>query len=210
MTDILPAASPKAMKLARRLLREGEVIAFPTDEGYCLGANPFERFAVRQLFALAERPAEQELLVFIYQPDDLTHVAQQIPNAAWPMLHHFWPGPLTVLLPKNSQVSGSHNLVAVRSPDHPVSLQLVVEFGRPLAVVSAHRPGQPTPTTAQQVAAHLLRRIPLVLDGGPSPADRLSTLVNLSLTPPRLRREGAITLEILQRFLPTLSRKDEG
>ncbi|MFN8454744.1 MAG: Sua5/YciO/YrdC/YwlC family protein [Anaerolineae bacterium] len=91
MTDILPAASPKAMKLARRLLREGEVIAFPGDEGYCLGANAFERFAVRQLYTLTERPAGQGLLIFIYQADDLSHVAQRVPNEAWPMLHHFWP-----------------------------------------------------------------------------------------------------------------------
>ncbi|MFN8455523.1 MAG: Sua5/YciO/YrdC/YwlC family protein [Anaerolineae bacterium] len=147
MTDILPAASPKAMKLARRLLREGEIIAFPTDEGYYLGANAFERFAVRQLYTLSNRPPEQGLLVFIYQADDLNHVAQQVPNAAWPMLNQLWPGKLTVRLPKNpalpADVTGSHSTVAVRSPNHPLCLQLVVDFGRPLTVVSAAQRSPP-------------------------------------------------------------------
>lgn len=210
LTEILSTASPKALKLARRLLREGEVIAFPADAGYCLGVNAFERFALRRLQALTG----QDLVVFIYQVDDLSHVAQQAPNEAWPLLHQFWPGELTVLLPKNAalpnEVSDSRQTVAVRSPNHPLCLQLVVDFGRPLAVCSANRAGQPVPTTAEETAAQLRGRIPLVLDGGPSPVDRPPAVVDLSVTPPCLRQTGRLTLEALQQFLPTLTHKDEG
>lgn len=214
MTEILPATSRKAIKLARRLLREGEVVAFPTDTVYGLGANAFERFAVRQIFAVKERPPDKALPVFIYQIDDLNLVARHVPNQAWPLLRAFWPGDLTVVLPKNpalpDDVTVGENTVAVRIPDHPVSLDLVVEVGRPLAVTSANLSGQPTPLTAQAVAEQLDGRIPLVLDGGPSPTSQPSSIVDLSVSPPRLLRQGRLTLEMLREFLPDLIGKDEG
>lgn len=214
MTEILPATSRKAIKLARRLLREGEVVAFPTDTVYGLGANAFERFAVRQIFAVKERPPDKALPVFIYQIDDLNLVARHVPNQAWPLLRAFWPGDLTVVLPKNpalpDDVTVGENTVAVRIPDHPVSLDLVVEVGRPLAVTSANLSGQPTPLTAQAVAEQLDGRIPLVLDGGPSPTSQPSSIVDLSVSPPRLLRQGRLTLEMLREFLPDLILKDEG
>lgn len=214
MTQILPATSAKAIKLARRLLREGEVVAFPTDTVYGLGANAFERFAVRQIFAVKERPPDKALPVFIYQIDDLNLVARRVPNAAWPLLQTLWPGDLTVVLPKNpalpDEVTAGESTVAVRVPNHPICLELVTQVGRPLAVTSANLSGQPTPTTAQAVAAQLRRRIPLILDGGPSPTDQPSSIVDLSVTPPRLLRQGRLTLEMLRQYLPNLEGKDEG
>ncbi|MCK6628757.1 MAG: threonylcarbamoyl-AMP synthase [Anaerolineae bacterium] len=214
MTQILPATSPKAIKLARRLLREGEVVAFPTDTVYGLGANAFERFAVRQIFAIKERPPDKALPVFIYQIDDLNLVARHVPNVAWPLLQALWPGDLTVVLPKNpalpDEVTAGESTVAVRVPNHPICLELVTQVGRPLAVTSANLSGQPTPTTAQAVAAQLRPRISLILDGGPSPTDQPSSIVDLSVTPPRLLRQGRLTLEMLRQYLPNLERKDEG
>ncbi len=214
MTEILPVTSRKAIKLARRLLREGEVVAFPTDTVYGLGANAFERFAVRQIFAVKERPLDKPLPVFIYQVDDLNQVAYNVPNLAWPLLQQLWPGELTVILPKNpalpAEVTAGQNSVAVRIPNHPVCLELVVEVGRPLAVTSANLSNQPTPTTAQGVAKQLRGRIPLVLDGGPSPTTQPSTIIDLSVSPPRLLRQGRLTLAALREFLPELLRKDEG
>ena len=208
MTEILPASSPKAIKLARRLLREGEVVAFPTDTVYGLGANAFERFAVRQIFAIKERPRDKALPVFIYQVDDLNLVARHVPNQAWLLLQAFWPGDLTVVLLKNpalpDDVTAGENTVAVRIPDHPVCLELVIEVGRPLAVTSANLSGQPTPATAHAVAEQLRGRIPLVLDGGPSPTTQPSSIVDLSVSPPCLLRQGRLTLEMLQPFLPDL------
>jgi L-threonylcarbamoyladenylate synthase len=213
-TQILPATSPKTIKLARRLLREGEVVAFPTDTVYGLGANAFERFAIRQIFAIKERPPDKGLPVFIYQIDDLNLVARRVPNQAWPRLQAFWPGDLTVVLPKNpalsAEVTAGEDTVAVRIPDHPVCLELVVGMGRPLAVTSANLSGQPTPITAQAVAEQLRGRVPLILDGGPSSTTQASTIVDLSLTPPRLLRQGRLTLDMLRVFLPDLTLKDEG
>ena len=214
MTEILPASSPKAIKLARRLLREGEVVAFPTDTVYGLGANAFERFAVRQIFAIKERPRDKALPVFIYQVDDLNLVARHVPNQAWLLLQAFWPGDLTVVLPKNpalpDDVTAGQNTVAVRVPNHPVCLELLTQVGRPLAVTSANLSGQPTPATAQAVAAQLRGRLPLVLDGGPSPTSQASTILDLSTSPPRLLRQGRLTLEVLREYLPNLTRRDEG
>jgi len=208
MTQILPAHSSQAIKLARRLLREGEVVALPTDTVYGLGANAFERIAVRQIFKLKQRPPDKPIPVFIYQIDDLNLVARHVPNRAWPLLQEFWPGPLTVVLPKVAalpdDVTVGQDTVAVRIPDHPVSLELVIKFGRPLAVTSANLSGQPTPPTAQGVADQLGLALPLVLDGGPSPSSQPSTIIDLSTDPPRLLRQGPITIEALRPFLPNL------
>ena len=141
MTEILPATSPKAIKLARRLLREGEVVAFPTDTVYGVGANAFERFAVRELFAIKERPLDKGLPIFIYQVDDLNLVARDVPNQAWLLLQRLWPGALTVVLRKNSalpdDVTGGQETVAIRIPDHPVSLDLVIQVGPRVATTQS-------------------------------------------------------------------------
>ncbi len=208
MTQILPATSGKAIKLARRLLRQGEVVAFPTDTIYGVGANAFDRLAVRQIFVVKGRPIDKAIPVFIYQLDDLNLVARDISNRAWRLLQKLWPGALTVVLPKNPRVSdevtaGQHT-VAIRIPDHPLCLELVAQVGRPLAVTSANLSGHATPTTAQGVAEQLAGRLPLVLDGGPSPTTQPSTIIDLSVSPPRLLRQGRLSLATLQKFLPDL------
>ena len=171
LAKILFTASGEAIKLAGRLLQEGEVVAFPTDTLYGVGADAFERFAVRRIFSLKERPPDKALPVFVCQLDDLELVARQVPDRAWPLLQKFWPGALTVVLPKNPKlpdyVTAGQNTVAVRVPDHPVCLDLVIQVGRPLAVTSANLSGYPNPTTAQEVAQQLGERLPLILDGGP-------------------------------------------
>ncbi len=215
MTEILPATSPKAIKLARRLLRGGEVVAFPTDTVYGLGANAFERIAVREIFRVKARSTAKAVPVFITQIDDLNQVARRVPNEAWPFLQRFWPGALTVVLPKTAalpeDVTAGQDTVAVRLPDHPVCYKLVIQVGRPLAVTSANLSGQPSPTTAQEVAAQLGGRLPLILDGGPTVTPHPSSIVDLSINPPRLLREGDLKLDTLRAHLPGLQRmKDEG
>jgi len=208
MTNILPATSKKAIKLARRLLREGEVVVFPTDTVYGIGASAFERLAVREIFAVKQRPPDKALPLFIYQIDDLNLVARNVPNYAWKFLQRFWPGALTVVLPKNpalpADVTAGQETVAVRIPDHPLCLELVIQVGRPLAVTSANLSGRPTPPTAQGIAAQLGDSVPLILDGGPSPSAAPSTIVDLSVSPPRLLRQGVLDIEALRAYLPDL------
>jgi L-threonylcarbamoyladenylate synthase len=207
MTKILPATSRRAIQSACHLLREGEVVAFPTDTVYGVGVDAFARFALRRLLDLKQRPLEKGLPLFIYQVDDLNLVARQVPNWAWPVLQHFWPGPLTVVLPKNPALPPEvtdRPSVAVRIPDHPVALDLVIGAGRPLAVTSANLSGRPTPATAQEVAGQLGPALPLVLDGGPSPGGPPSTIIDLSQAPPRLLRAGPLSVATLQPFLPDL------
>jgi L-threonylcarbamoyladenylate synthase len=119
-------------------------------------------------------------------------VARDVPNRAWPLLQKFWPGALTVVLPKVAalpdDVTAGQDTVAIRIPDHLVSLELVIQVGRPLAVTSANLSGQPTPGTAQGVAEQLANRVPLILDGGSSPASQPSTIIDLSRSPPRMLR----------------------
>jgi L-threonylcarbamoyladenylate synthase len=213
MTEILPATSGQALRRARHLLREGEVIAFPTDTVYGVGANAFERFAVRQIFTLKKRPVDKALPVFIAQIDDLNLVARHIPDRAWLFLQKFWPGALTVVLPKNPQlpddVTAGQDTVAIRIPNYPLCLELVIRVGRPLAVTSANLSGRPTPDTAQGVAEQLGEALPLVLDGGPSPVPQPSTIVDLSVSPPRLLRRGPLTLSQLRKFLPDLATDED-
>jgi L-threonylcarbamoyladenylate synthase len=213
MTKILPADSPAAIKLARRLLREGEIVAFPTDTVYGIGANAFERHAVRSIFAVKNRSIDKALPVFIYQIDDLNLVARAVPNRAWTFLQRFWPGALTVVLPKSpalpDDVTAGQANVAIRIPDHAVCLELVIQVGHPLAVTSANLSGQPTPTTATGVAKQLGNRISLILDGGSSPSTQPSTIVDLSLSPPRLLRRGALPGATLREYLPDLVEDDD-
>jgi L-threonylcarbamoyladenylate synthase len=206
-TEILPVTN-KSIKLARRLMREGELVAFPTDTVYGVGANAFERYAVRQIFEVKKRPAHKAIPVFITQIDDLNQVARDIPNTAWPLLERFWPGALTVVLPRSvhlpTDVTAGRDFVAVRLPDHPLCLELVVKVGRPLAVTSANQSGHPSPTTAEEVAAQLGGRIPLILDGGPTATPHPSSIVDLSVRPPRLLREGDLSLQKLREVLADL------
>lgn len=210
MTQILPANAKKSIRAARYLLLEGELVAFPTDTVYGVAANAFERYAVRQLFEAKQRPADKALPVFITQIDDLNQVARNIPNRAWPFLQQFWPGALTVVFQKSpnlpADVTAGQDTVAVRLPDHPVCHRLVVAMGHPLAVTSANLSGHPAPTTAEQVAAQLGGRIALILDGGPTPTPHPSSIVDLSVSPPRLLREGDISLAHLREHLPDLER----
>lgn len=191
-------------KLARAL-RQGELVAVPTETVYGLAANALDPRACRRIFQAKGRPASDPLIVHLLRADDLEQVA--MPNeAARRLARKFWPGPLTLVLPKKSVVpdvvSAGRPSVAVRVPSHPLFRRLLKTSGLPLAAPSANAFGYVSPTTAQHVLAGLGHRIGHILDGGASAIGLESTIVDLrDPQRPRLLRPGAITRRELERAL---------
>lgn len=197
--------TPRNLAKLARALRAGELVAAPTETVYGLAANALDARAGRKIFRAKNRPANDPLIVHIHSLAQLALVAQ--PNdAARQLARAFWPGPLTIVLPKTeivpAIVSAGLGSVAVRMPRHPLFRQLLKLSGVPLAAPSANPFGYVSPTTADHVRAGLARKIRYILDGGPSSIGVESTIVDLrDPSAPRLLRPGAITRDDLERVL---------
>jgi L-threonylcarbamoyladenylate synthase len=187
---------------AALLLRAGQLVAFPTETVYGLGAAGMNPLALSRIYAVKGRPPDNPLILHIAGPDQLSLLAAQIPTIVSHLVQAFWPGPLTLILPKNPSVpslaTAGLSTVAVRMPAHPVALALIDAAEMPLAAPSANRSGLPSPTTAQDVFDDLQGRIPLILDAGPSHIGLESTVLDVTSTPPAILRPGAIPLEALE------------
>jgi len=207
-TRVLPADDPQTIRRAWRLLRSGQVVAFPTDTVYGVGAHAFQPEAVAGLYAAKNRPTSKAIPLLVAQIEDLARVARVVPVVAWELAERFWPGGLTLVLPRAQRVppivTAGGDTVAVRCPDHAIPVALINALGAPLAATSANLSGQPSPTTARQVVMQLAGRVPLIIDGGPCPEGVPSTVVDLSVSPPRLLRAGAVSVEDLRPLLPDL------
>lgn len=207
MTDRLVAVGPEALLRAAALLQAEQVCAFPTETVYGLGGSALSEAAIERIYALKGRPKYNPLIVHV--PD--AAAAQQL-AAGWPavaqrLAQRFWPGPLTLVVPRGAAVpaivSAGLPTMALRVPAHPVALSLLRAAQLPLAAPSANRSESVSPTTA----AHVLRslpEVPLILDGGPCNLGIESTVVDLTTTPPRLLRSGALPLRTLLGELPDL------
>lgn len=196
-TRLIPAAQPDAIEQALRILRAGGLAAFPTDTVYGVGALAFDGPAVESIYAAKDRPVEKAIPILIADADDLDKVAVDIPPMARILAARFWPGPLTLVVPKQPtlpEAISATTTVAVRIPDHPVARALLRAAG-PMAVTSANLSGQPSPVEAEEVLRQLNGRIPLVLDGGVTPGGVPSTLVDCLGAEPVLLREGPLTKE---------------
>lgn len=198
-TKCLPADA-ESIALASQLLAAGQVVAFPTETVYGLGADALNESAVRAIFAAKERPADNPLIVHVAQREQLNGLCVVTPMAA-ALMDAFWPGPLTLLLPKTSRVPDvtTANLpsVAVRCPSHPVAHELLRVCRLPIAAPSANRSGRPSPTSAAHVYEDMQGRIPLILDGGSSDVGVESTVLDLTGEIPCVLRPGAITPEMI-------------
>jgi L-threonylcarbamoyladenylate synthase len=203
-TEIL-SATEEHIARAAAVIRAGGLVAFPTETVYGLGADALNEDAVRKIFLAKERPADDPLIVHIAHAQQLTQLARQIPQRAWDLAEKFWPGPLTLVLPKTDRVppvtTGGLDTVAVRAPAHPVAQKLLERSGVPIAAPSANRFGRPSPTTAQHVWEDLDGRIDLIVDGGPTPIGVESTVLDLTQEPPMVLRPGGVTLEELREVL---------
>lgn len=190
---------------AAALIRAGELVAFPTETVYGLGANAFDSDAVARIFEAKGRPATDPLIVHITSTHWLPQVALDIPDVALSLISAFWPGPLTLVLHRQPRiaaaVSAGLDTVAVRLPAHPVALALLTAAGVPVAAPSANLFGHSSPTSAQHVLDDLDGKLPLILDGGPTFVGVESTILDLTSDHPRLLRPGGISLETIQRRL---------
>lgn len=200
---------PAAIVEAAARLRAGGLVAFPTETVYGLGVDALNAAAVRGLFAAKGRPATDPLIVHVPGAAQLEMVARSIPPLAWQLAEVFWPGPLTLVLPRQPvvpfEVTAGKETVAVRAPNHPVAQALLAEVGTPLAAPSANTFSRPSPTTAQHVLDDLDGRIDGVLDAGPTPIGLESTILDVTRTPPAVLRPGGLSLEDLRRIAPDVT-----
>lgn len=187
---------------AAELLRAGAVVAFPTETVYGLGADATNEAAVTKIFAAKGRPSDNPLIVHVAEPADITPLVTHMPDTARRLIEKFWPGPLSLVLPKSSAIpditTASLSTVVVRCPQHPVARALIRVAAIPIAAPSANRSGYVSPTTAQHVYDDLAGRIPLILDAGPVAEGIESTVLDCTTTPPTLLRPGSITSEMIQ------------
>ncbi len=190
---------------AASYIRKGKLVAFPTETVYGLGANALDENAVARIFEAKDRPMEDPLIVHLASKEELPTVARDVPGIAYKLVEVFWPGPLTLVLPKQEvipkNVTAGLETIAVRVPNHPVALALLRASGVPIAAPSANRFSRVSPTTAQHVFNDLSGRIELILDGGQTSIGVESTVLNILSTPPMILRPGGVTREALERLI---------
>ncbi|WP_050697911.1 L-threonylcarbamoyladenylate synthase [Anaeromassilibacillus senegalensis] len=204
-TQLLDAKEPESIRKAARILQNGGLVGIPTETVYGLAANALNGAAVAGIFTAKSRPMDNPLIVHISQFDQIDGLVREVPDAARKLAERFWPGPLTIILPKGNcipdEVSAGLDTVAIRFPSHPVAQAVIDAAGVPLAAPSANLSGHPSPTTAAHVMDDMDGRIEAVLDGGPCAVGVESTVVTLAAEPPRLLRPGGVTLEQLREVL---------
>ena len=195
---VVPATSEESITLAAKVIRNGGLVAFPTETVYGLGCDALNPDAVARVFEAKQRPSFDPLIVHIATEASLDGLVRAISLAEHRLIKRFWPGPLTLVLPKRAKVSdlvtAGLSTVAIRMPAHPVAQALIREAGVPIAAPSANPFGYVSPTCAQHVLDGLGDRVDLILDGGPCPIGVESTIVAMNGTCPELLRPGSITL----------------
>lgn len=186
------------------LIKNGELVVFPTETVYGLGANAFDPVAVAKIFEAKGRPQDNPLIVHISRVEEVKDIARDVPEVFYTLAERFMPGALTVVLPKSDLILGivtaGGDTVAVRMPDHPVARELISR-SFPLAAPSANRSKHVSPTTARHVYDDLDGRVPLILDGGECGVGIESTVLDLTSGSPVILRPGAVTAEMLAPFL---------
>lgn len=204
MTAVRDGRDPAAIDEAARLLSDGQVVAFPTETVYGLGAAALDGDAVARIFAVKERPADNPVIVHVADVAGARDVVGEFPRLA-EEASRLWPGALTLVLRRGSRVpdivTAGGPTVGVRVPAHPVALALLRRFGGPIAAPSANRSGRPSPTLVRHVLADLAGRIELILDGGATEVGLESTVVDMTREVPLVLRRGGVTLEKLREVL---------
>lgn len=205
---------PDEIGQAIELLRQGEIVAIPTETVYGLAADATNESAVMKIFIAKERPSDHPLIVHIDSLERVNDWAQEIPGNAIKLAKHFWPGPLTMILKKKKSVSkvvtGGLETVALRVPNHKLTLEIIRTLGKGLAAPSANSHKRTSPTKPEHVLKTLYGKISAVLDGGPCEVGVESTIIDLTLQEPRIIRPGAITGHMIEAVLGIkISKKED-
>ncbi len=197
--------APDSLALAAEAIRNGDLVAFPTETVYGLGANALNADAVAKIFRAKGRPADNPLIVHVADRETVQEVAATVPEKAELLMQCFWPGPLTLVLPRGNavpdNVSCGLSTVGVRIPDHPVAQALIRAAGVPVAAPSANLSGRPSPTNAEHVIEDLAGRVQIIVDGGETGVGLESTVLDLCADPPVLLRPGGVTAEELREVI---------
>lgn len=200
-----PQQENNAIAEAADILRRGGLVGIPTETVYGLGADGLNEDAVRRIFEAKGRPQDNPLILHVASADWLERYCKDVPPAAYELAARFWPGPLTMILPRRDCVplrtTGGLETVGVRCPDHPVTLAIIETAGVPIAAPSGNTSGRPSPTTARHMIEDMSGKIDAIVDGGSCRVGVESTIVDLTVTPPRLLRPGGLPLEALEEVL---------
>lgn len=206
-TKIFKVIEPDDTQLdeAAEIIRNGGLVAFPTETVYGLGANAFDPCAAEKIFQAKGRPSDNPLIVHISRFEQLYDLVREVPARAKALADAYWPGPMTMILPKSDRipdaVSGGLPTVGIRMPSHPIARAFIEKAGCPIAAPSANSSGLPSPTEARDVIDDMDGKIDAIIDGGYSDVGIESTIVTLACEPPRLLRPGGITHEQLEKVL---------
>lgn len=201
-----PSSSSVAIDDIQSVLNSGGVIAFPTDTFYGMGADPFNSDALSKIFQIKQRPSDKPLLVLIHSRDQLEDLTGEITDNARKLMEHFWPGPLTLIfkavpgLP--DALTAGTGTIGIRMPGHTFTCKFLEMLERPLTAPSANISGSGELSTAQQVEDALGGKLDMIVDGGPAPGGKPSTVLDTTTNPPTLIREGAISRKELESVLP--------
>ncbi|MBO4515160.1 MAG: threonylcarbamoyl-AMP synthase [Lachnospiraceae bacterium] len=195
----------EVLREAGEILKAGGLVAFPTETVYGLGGDALNPSSSKKIYAAKGRPSDNPLIVHLYRTEDLFRVAREVPERALRLAEAFWPGPLTMILPKSDLVpketTGGLDTVAVRLPSHPAARKMIEYAGGFVAAPSANLSGRPSPTTAKYVVEDMNGRIEMILDDGEVGIGLESTIVDLTVSPPQILRPGFITSEMLTEVL---------
>ncbi|MCQ4923167.1 L-threonylcarbamoyladenylate synthase [Tissierella carlieri] len=194
---------------AVNIIKNSGLVAFPTETVYGLGANGFDENAAKKIFAAKGRPEDNPLILHVYSVEQVRELVEEIPDIAKKCMEEFWPGPLTILLPKSNKVpniiTAGLDTVAIRMPENKIALELIKMSNVPIAAPSANISGRPSPTSAKHVIDDLMDKVDMIVDGGETGVGLESTVLDLSGDLPMILRPGGVTKEDLQKIIPNVT-----
>lgn len=203
--ETLTDREEEMLQEAGKILKSGGLVAFPTETVYGLGGDALNRESSRKIYAAKGRPSDNPLIVHIYRFEDIYPIVSEVPEVAKRLADAFWPGPMTMILPKSDKVpyetTGGLDTVAIRMPSHPVARKLIAYGGGYVAAPSANTSGKPSPTTAKYVEEDMMGRIDAIIDGGAVGIGLESSIIDLTVDPPQILRPGFITREMFSKVV---------